>query len=174
MKLVNLKVIMYVSPSNKTQRIPEEFFSSYRENTKNIILAASSIENLLAEGIIRYFFGNNISKRNILNNLVISSDSFTFSSKRKAFLSIVREQKIISNAEVNKLEKLLAKTIRYRNLFTHGKAVFSESGCVLRYFEGEKRELVLDDEFLNKVEGEMNSCFDKIDELKGKISEVVP
>ena len=143
---------------------PEETIKSgdadhiYRDNAKTIIFAASHVENRLAAGVGKYFFGDNRDLFFEFDNLVLSSDYFSFSSKRKTFLYIVRKQKILKGSECADLERLLAKSIKYRNMFTHGTPIYSGSRCILHYFEGCKKEKEITDSFLSTVEEDLTKA----------------
>jgi len=120
---------------------------------KNVIFASAHIESSLAAGIGRYFFGEgDLSQRNMLDDLLVSTDSFTFLAKRKAFLTIVKSQNILDGPEFNAFEKSISKIIRYRNMFTHGMPIYSKSECILHYFEGPNKEKEITDDFLAEVE----------------------
>ncbi len=130
----------------------------YQENVKEIITAAAHVENRLAAGVGKYFFGDDIERHQKFDNLVLSSDFFSFSAKRKSFLQIIREQKVLTGSKVNDFEQLISKVIKYRNMFTHGTPVYSGSKCILHFFEGSKREIEITEEFLEKVESQITEC----------------
>ena len=139
------------------------------ENAKSIIFAASHIENTLAAGITQYFLGDDTAKRVIMDNMIVSTDFFSFSAKRKTFLAILKEQSIVIGKDYADLEKLLSKIIKYRNMFTHGTAVYKGANCFLHYFEGTKKEKIIDDSFLDQVEKDVNLCFKSTEELVQQI-----
>ena len=59
-----------------------------------------------------------------------------------------------ANKKKNGFNKLLKDAMGYRNAFAHGKLKHeSPTGCVLSYYSGEHKNLVLDDNFwTNKTE----------------------
>ena len=159
---------MVVYPSDEADA-PNECCAIYRENVKNIIFCASHIENTLAGGITKYFFGDDSAKRIVMDQMIVSTDFFSFSAKRKAFLAIIKEQGIITGKTFAALEHLLSKVVKYRNMFTHGIAVYRGTNCILNYYESTNREKVIDDAFLDQVENDMNHCFKDTEELVQQI-----
>ena len=170
MKTVEIPEIIICSVDDPRQSVKsKEADSIYRNNVKNIVLAAAHVENRLASGVGKYFFGDDLNKHLEFDNMILSSDSFTFSAKRKAFLHIIKTQKILSGSQLNDFEKLIARVIRYRNMFTHGTPVYHGAKCILHYFESSKRELELSDDFLEKVEKQVTDCIFQSENLVQKI-----
>lgn len=165
MKKIATLTIFVAHADEGSLKTAKELDGIYKENAKNIVFAASHIENLLAAGITRYFFGENYDARKLLDDLVVSTDSFSFSAKRKALLTILKLQGVVSGQECGGLERLLSKIIRYRNMFAHGTAVYSGTKCILRYFEGGKMEKEIDDPFLGEVEQQLRECFLEIERV---------
>ena len=170
MKKLKLAIPFYVTANEDAVAMGKNVHPIYLENAKNIIFASLRVENILASGIGRYFFGENHKQRKLLDELIVSTGSFSFSEKRKTFLTIASEQNILSGKDRSEYETLIASIIRYRNMFTHGTAVFNGDSCVLHYFEGKKVEKELTDVFLEKVESDMEKCFRKSEEIMMKIN----
>jgi len=148
----------------------QEIDNIYRENAKTIVFSAAHVENRLASGIGKYYFDDNAIKHLEFDNLILSSDSFSFSAKRKSFLYIIKEQRILEGKELNELEKLISRVIRYRNMFTHGTPIYSGSKCTLHYFEGTKMEMEITDEYLEKVENHITECIFLTENLVQRIN----
>ncbi len=169
MKKIKAIIPLYAVTNEDAMDLGKKFQNVYLENAKNVIFSTLHIEDILGRGIGRYFFGEEPKKRKIFDDLIISTDSFSFSSKRKAFFSILSEQGILKGQEKSSFEKLIASIIRYRNMFTHGTPLFTNVGCVLHYFEGRKVEKLITDEFLEKVEADLSECFHKTEKAMLKI-----
>ena len=132
------------------------------ENKSCVLGAAGDIEQLLETIIANYFFGHgqeNRNRRREFTELLLQSDWFTLNNKRKVVTYIINETGVIEGCDKNEYEKLLKNVISYRNAFTHGEMSTDGRRVCLRYFEGAPQEKFLDDEYLFKVEKDINDCF---------------
>lgn len=172
MKKIKPFALALVGPGEDSFKTAGELDETYKENTKNIIFAASHIENYLAMGITKYFFGDNYEMRKMLDDMIVSTDFFSFSAKRKTFLTIVKLQKIVEGRKFSDLEKSISRIIKYRNMFTHGTVVYTGASCILHYFEGCKIEKEVDDALLDKIEKELNDCLCNIEEIVQDIKQI--
>ncbi len=67
------------------------------------------------------------------------------------------------------MDRLLAKAIRYRNAFTHGRVSYGTAyQATLSYFEGTPKTVELTDDYLTTLETEILSCPTMIDDLTVK------
>ncbi len=140
-----------------------------RKNGSQVIYATIMIESQLNNIIANYLFGNLLpnSKRDFFINNILCTGQITFAAKKTMVLGILDELKFYgnpspqnsrrkktANKNKNEFNKLLKDAMEYRNAFAHGKLEYeSPTGCVLSYYSGEHKNLVLDDNFwTNKIE----------------------
>ena len=152
-----------------------------RKNGSQVIYATIVIENKLNDIIANYLFSEHTpnSKRDFFINEILCTSHITFAAKKALALRIVDDLKFFGNAssrdkrrknkantERNNLNKLLKDTMIYRNAFAHGKLKYeAPRGCVLHYYSGEQKKLVLDDVFWMKIE----KAYASIDDFLRKI-----
>lgn len=172
MKKIRTIIPYYVNVCDAAKDMGSKLHEVYLENAKNIVFSALSIEEILARGIGKYFFGEEYNKRKIFDDLMISTDSFSFSAKRRAFIAIASEQGILSGSTRTEYENLISRIIRYRNMFTHGAPVYNGSNCVLHFSSGGKQEMTLTDEVFEKIEKELALCFHRSEEIALKIEKI--
>lgn len=144
-----------------------------RENQRRIIEAASLIEHELDTIISHYFFGrsddNNSEGKTRFQSLVLSSDWCTFSVKRRLVIHIVNETNALTGKAKDDLNSALRRVMSHRNAFVHG--VFTSDGrkVKLSFFEGDPRFKFLDDDYLEKVEQDIDKCFMGVHQVAYKV-----
>ncbi|HKP04677.1 MAG TPA: hypothetical protein VJU77_15095 [Chthoniobacterales bacterium] len=168
MKTVRLPRSFTVTASGtvgEVSRVDETFI----ENTKKIILAAAHIESQLERIIMRFLFPQANEQQSLFEAAILTAEFFTMSAKRRVFLAILANFDAISGAERSEIDRLLARVIRYRNAFTHGRVSYGKAyEATLSYFEGAPRTAVITDDYLTTLETDILSCFTVIDELAVK------
>jgi len=157
-----IEAITSIFTTNFRDRNPKNDFDLHEihcENAKTITFAVAHIEHNLAAGIGRFFFGEQTTEREDFSDLITDTDFFSYSAKRKTFLSICRRTNILKGPEFAEIEKYTSKVMKYRNMFTHGKPVYTNLGCELHYFEGTKKTKLIDDDLLQTIESDLELTF---------------
>lgn len=135
----------------------------FLENKIRILDAAFMIENHIETIISFYFFGRNNpetkEQSEKFRTLILTSDWCTFSSKRKLINQIINEKSWLKGSEKNDYDKLLQKSMSYRNAFTHGTMSTNGDVVKLRYYEGTPKIKKIDDDFLTEIEKDLNQAF---------------
>lgn len=169
MKRINTQSTFTINPSVEALERAKQYDPDHRHNVQSILFSVLEIERQLAGGIETYFFGSDLSMKQVLSDLVISTSSFSFSDKRRAFLHILREQNLLSGKLFSEFEKLLSHVMRYRNMFAHGMVVYEADKTLLVYFNGKQKEDEISDEYLEKIESQINQCYEQTQQLAHKI-----
>jgi hypothetical protein len=138
-----------------------EIMDPVLQNKYRILSSANDTEHLLEEIIENHLFGNgktNTKEREDFRTLILESDWFTFSNKRKTVMQIINQTNIMKGNDKNDYDKLLKNIISYRNIFTHG--VLSTDGLrvCIKYFESTPQRKFLNDEYFEKIEKELHLC----------------
>jgi hypothetical protein len=139
-----------------------------RRNGNKVILAALYIEREIEHVIGFYLYPppNVSEQQRFFADHILSSDSLTFSAKRRLVLALVNEKQLLTGESKSQFEQLLKKVMSWRNAFTHGDVVERASGTYLLYFEGTRRELQLTDAFWDEVVAAFNALGSLIESIK--------
>ena len=165
MKIVKLPRSFTVTASGAVGQV-SQVHDAFVENSMKIILAVAHIESQLERIITRFLFQQGGPQQSLFEAAILTAEFFTLSAKRRVFLAILATFGSINNAERSEFDRLLAKAIRYRNAFTHGRVSYGhDHGATLSYFEGAPKTAVITDDYLTKLETEILSCFTMIDDL---------
>ena len=90
---------------------------------------------------------------------IMGASDFSFAFKRRVFTRLLERTEALNAEEIKELKAGLTKVMEWRNAFAHGKLLHEHNGgFVLMYYSGEHKELVLDDEFFEKVESTVRNC----------------
>ncbi len=157
-------VVIPTSPRsvNKPGQLCEEAFP----NKGKVIEGAIAIEEMLAILITDYFLlGCAPERKSIFNAIILESDWCTFSAKRKLMRHIVDDLKLLEGAQKADFDELLARVMRYRNAFTHGKLSSDGEKVWISYFEGTPKKVELTDEYLTEVETALDRAFRQVTSL---------
>ncbi|MBF0595206.1 MAG: hypothetical protein HQL22_09585 [Candidatus Omnitrophica bacterium] len=144
-----------------------------KENGARVLRAALEIEHLLEDFIQSYLFGASYGQNGIFfNEQILKSSFFGFANKKQVYLSLIKGLNDVSGEEYSRLQEGLKNVMSYRNAFAHGEYVGFALGniVVLRYFSGEMKEDKLSDEYWLKL----LECFQKTDELIGRVRQMLP
>lgn len=131
-------------------------------NGQKIISSALAIEKQLEIAISFYLLGKDIAKRTFFESIILKSDWFGFSAKRKVVMAILNESNALEGQEKAKLDQLLSKVMKYRNAFTHGEVRQTPRGVFLKYFEGQPREEELTDTYWEQVQADFEETHQKV------------
>lgn len=149
----------------------------FEQNKLKIIDCAFVIEGIIERIIAHYFFGQDKTTKSARKNfesLILSSDWCSFSSKRKLLLHIISEKDLLKGKDRSNYEYLLKKVMSYRNAFTHGEVLTDGKKIKIKYYEGEPKDQLVDDEFLTKIEINLNECFNITEQLSNLIGASIP
>lgn len=166
-----------IKPAHWDETVTTDLINPFDANKLIILNASFNIESLLEKIISHYFFDRTIQsqKENEIKfqNLILSSDWCSFSSKRKLISHIINEQSLLKGKEKNDYEELLGKIMRYRNAFAHGEFATNGEIVRLKYFEGSLKIITIDDTYLSKVETDIKNCFDITFDLSFKTGTMI-
>jgi hypothetical protein len=145
-----------------TEKLLDELFLTIDYNKNIIFYSVGSIERMLDRIISHYFYGP-FSEQNKdfidkFNSLILSSDWCSFSSKRKLVLKIVNELNLLEGKYKDGYEKLLRNVMSIRNALTHGELSTDGRIVMLKYYEGESKEIIMDEAYFQIAETKVNSC----------------
>jgi hypothetical protein len=133
-----------------------------RENGSTLIWATICLEKRLNRVITNFFFGPLLApdaKRQLFENEVIQSSSFTFQFKKKLIHQISDEIQTPNGKGRSKLQCGLNCIMGWRNAFAHGTLQLdAKKGVVLTYYSGQNNEQLLDEGFWQSVEQKFKEC----------------
>jgi hypothetical protein len=162
----------------KTDETHQKVVRPFEENKLRIIDTAYFIEEHLEMIITHYFFGRSIPENKLksekFKSFILSSDWCPFSSKRKLVFHIINEENLLKGTVKNEYDRLLRKTMSYRNTFTHGTMSTNGEIVKIKFYEGNPRIKTNDDNFLNEIENDLNKAFQMTFDLAIKIGAIVP
>ena len=172
MKVINVPITyVFVSTLGKNASNKKNIrqIDIARKSASLVVTSSLSIESCIKEILMNTLFSEVEQKAEMVSGLILNSDWCTFSSLRKLLNEVLIAENLLNGKDRNELDKLLSKVMRYRNAFTHGEIIFEDEKIYLKYFEGTSRSVVLDNEYLEKVELVITSAFEIVDELLNKI-----
>jgi hypothetical protein len=139
----------------------KEIMAPIDDNRSKIISSAFSIERLLDGAIANYFFGieQGNTKKQEFHGHVLDSDWCTFSAKRKMVEHIIKELGILTGPELSEFQKVLRRCMIARNIFAHGEFTTDGKKIKVSYFEGSPKSEIVTDEWLGKIEENLNRGF---------------
>jgi hypothetical protein len=145
----------------EAQKRAKEVITLIRENRCKFISGCVDVEKYLGEAIAKFFFEDEIAKREMFHLFVLDTTLFSFSQKRKLL------QRIMENNQ-DKFESLTSKSrqemfdnindlIKIRNAFAHGETIidFKTEHGYIRYFDSitnQKAELILSPDFFKQLD----------------------
>lgn len=147
-----------------------ETLGQIRENASLIIWYAISVEQDLDTIIADYFFGPVLGtakpKRDFFLQHVLQADIFTFAKKKTLVNTIIQRSQLLSGKDNNLLATYIAKVMRFRNAFAHGKlSIDTHQVSRIEFFSGEHKTTVLDNAFWAEIEkecGELDNILRKV------------
>ena len=173
MKKINLplstKISIPISNTGKSNSFTVgphvEKVDTAMENAKTVIFSTTQIEHDMESLISAYLFGQEYEEsKSFFDNEILKTNFFTFSTKKRIVLSLIKKLILLEGKNYSSLEQSLNRIMNYRNAFAHGEIVSSVAeGVILRYFSSEQKEDVLSDEYWTSLE----ETFKKGKELLG-------
>jgi hypothetical protein len=131
-------------------------------NGLHILAATIMIEDRMIEAVSKVLFGSsatNKEKRDFFINHIMSTSDFSYSFKRRAFTRLLEQLNILEPEKIKQLKSGLNKIMEWRNAFAHGKVIHEMGGgFVLRYYSGEHKEFILNDDFFENIESTFRDC----------------
>lgn len=141
-----------------------------RENGNTLIWATICLEKRLDRVVCNYFFGPIVGpneKRQLFENEVIQSSSFTFHFKKHLIHQISDELQVPNGKGRSKLQGGLKRIMGWRNAFAHGSMrLDAKRGVILSYYSGQNKKEYLNDEYWEKVELTFVECDELIKTLE--------
>lgn len=145
-----------------------------RQNGGQILYATTSIEQDIENILLNYFMGPFTplnSKRELFEREVLQSSALSYRDKKDLLSKVINESAALTGKKKNKLQSQLKKIMEWRNAFAHGKIEHDmNKGCLVRYYSGEIRELVLSDDKLCEIEQTFNECREHLMAVLTKVS----
>jgi hypothetical protein len=137
-----------------------------KRNGEKVIAIALMVERILESIVVHYLFKNPSPEREFFEAHVVSSDWFSFSSKKRLVVSIVNLGNYMQGPSKAGLERSLKAVMELRNAFAHGDITVDAKGrYVIRYFSGAPKEMELDDSYWTAVERQLHDCIRTLDQL---------
>lgn len=155
----------------------------HRENGNAVVETARSYESTIAGELTTYFtFGGESGLNEMLRSLIIDTSHFGFMGKIKAYAGITRAVPEIDKTLRKEVVKGLHEIMNLRNAHTHGTLITRGTEVYLRYFEGEIKEKLLDQEYWDRAESLILGLAPQMAKLNGllythvqkRISEISP
>ncbi|MEW8543588.1 MAG: hypothetical protein AB2693_08625 [Candidatus Thiodiazotropha sp.] len=145
-----------------------------RQNGGQILYATTSIEQDIENILLNYFMGPFTplnSKRELFEREVLQSSTLSYRNKKDLLSKVINESAALTGKKKNKLQSQLKKIMEWRNAFAHGKIEHDmNKGCLVRYYSGEIRELVLSEDKLCEIEQTFNECREHLKAVLTKVS----
>ena len=130
----------------------ERVFDVMHWNVKEVVISTLGIERVMRQSVQLYFYPH---ESELFNSTVLEGDFFGYASLLKTLRAIQERSELLEAKEWKELEQSLRATMRYRNMFAHGKYLaFRENNEVkikVEYFEGKSQQMVFDDARWKKV-----------------------
>ncbi len=141
-----------------------------QDNANIVIASVLSFERMMKQILMITLFREVQERNKLVSSLVLDSDWCTYSSLKKLLLEIVKHDELLDGSARDKLDKLLSKAMRYRNAFTHGQLASDGTTVTLSYFQGSPQSVVVDDEYLSKIEADLNELCAALIELQSTLA----
>jgi len=133
-----------------------------RKNGGKILYATTSIERQMESLLLSYFMGpfaGHSQKRAMFENEILQSSVLTFHAKKELVKKVIDEGNLLPGASKNQAHKYMKQVMEWRNAFAHGKIQYdSMKGCLINYYSGSKKILLLNDEYWENVENTFKEC----------------
>ncbi len=154
MKRIKLPSRCIIVPDEKMDlQEAYDLLEAARLNGLEVINATLAYEKYMEEIIQKYLFIEQDDQRiGFFQGHMLSADWFSYSAKRKVLLGIVEEIGIFKSEDKNQFERRLRQIMSYRNAFAHGDIIVRNNNAIISYFEGRRREDVMDDKYWESLE----------------------
>ena len=116
-----------------------------------MIWATINFEAKMSHLITKYLFGIGIGyneRLDFFSNEIISSNSISYSFKKKLSIKLIRFKNLLSKKKISNLENKLNRVMRYRNAFAHGElSIDNKDICTLKFYSDMIQEFTLNELF---------------------------
>ena len=140
----------------------ESDLAAIAKNGSELIQGVVMLEDRMIEAVGKILFGCDSAfreRREFFVAEIMGSSDFSFAFKRRVFTRLLEHTKALDASALKELKAGLNKIMEWRNAFAHGKVLHeSGGGYLLQYFSGGVQQVVLDDEFFEKVEITFRNC----------------
>ncbi len=144
-----------------------------RRNGGKILYATTSIEQTLESMLLNYFMGPFIEhedRRVMFEHEVLQSSALTFRAKKDLAIKIIHKDNLVEGTKKNAIQKYLKNIMEWRNAFAHGKIQHdTKMGCFIRYYSGDTKTMMLDDQYWNEVEKAFRECVELLKEAEQQL-----
>lgn len=121
-------------------------------NGSQLIIAGLAIERDLVDIIAMFFCRNGGIIRDEFMNRILYSSWCNFDAKKKLFLEIVDNVRVLEKSDIQKVDSSIAKVIENRNAFAHGRIIAKNGSLYVCYYRGRAVERELNDQFWDYAE----------------------
>ena len=132
------------------------------KNGSELIAATVMLEDRMIEAVGKLLFPKGAEgqlQRDFFAEEIIGTPDFSFAFKRKVLTRLLERTNAIDVERITELKSGLNKIMEWRNAFAHGRIIHEHNGgFFLAYYSGGRKEIVLDDDFFEKVESTFRSC----------------
>lgn len=136
--------------------------TTIERNGSELIMAAVMLEDRMIEAVSKLLFGKAADareQREFFATEIMGTSDFSFAFKRRAFTRLLEHTGALDALAIKELKNGLNKVMEWRNAFAHGKVLHEHNGgYLLQFYSGGIQQLVLDDEFFEKVENTVRNC----------------
>ena len=136
--------------------------ATIEKNGSELIMAAVMLEDRMIEAVSNLLFGKAADARKPREFFVaeiMGTSDFSFAFKRRVFTRLLEHTGALDAPAIKDLKAGLNKVMEWRNAFAHGKVLHEHNGgYLLQYYSGGAQELVLSDEFFERVENTVRNC----------------
>lgn len=145
---------------------PDTHFSEALEviekNGSELIAATVMLEDRMIEAVGKLLFlkgAESQLQRDFFAEEIIGTSDLSFAFKRRVLTRLLERTSAISDERITELKSGLNKIMEWRNAFAHGKIVHEHNGgFFLAYYSGGRKEISLNDDLFEKVEGTFRKC----------------
>lgn len=132
------------------------------KNGAELIQAVVMLEDRMIEAVSKLLFGCDSAfreRREFFVAEIMGSSDFSFAFKRRVFTRLLEHTKELDASAIKELKAGLNKIMEWRNAFAHGKVLHeSGGGYLLQYYSSGVQQVVLDDQFFEKIEATFRNC----------------
>lgn len=144
-----------------------------RRNGGKVLYATTSIEQKLEGMLLEYFMGpftGHDDKRVMFEREILQSSALSYSAKKELVTKMINDRNLLVGSKKNAVQSHLKKIMEWRNAFAHGKIQHdSMTGCFIRYYSGEPKTMMLDDNYWDEVEKSFQECDVLLEEAKQQL-----
>jgi len=136
--------------------------TTIERNGSELIMVTVMLEDRMIEAVSKLLFGKAADareQREFFVTEIMGTSDFSFAFKRRVFTRLLEHTGALDAPAIKELKNGLNKVMEWRNAFAHGKVLHEHNGgYLLQFYSGGTQQLVLDDEFFEKVENTVRNC----------------